>query len=230
MALTSQQSLALYGTPAYTGWGETEAMYDARNKGLSGGGSGSGYNFNFEDEVDKAFNELGTYYSQLLDEARGDVNLALSRLQEDYDTGKRFRIQNFEQSKQAIDIAQEAFSTDADKAFKTLATRQLARGINRTSAFAPTEGKGIADTETNLLTQDINRGQQQIGLRRSALDTQFTQEGELADTNLARNKVDLPQKLSRYERDLEDQRKKEAGSLALSRQQRAYQRFEAGLV
>lgn len=42
MALTAQQSQQLYGTPAYTGWGETEAMYDARNKGLSGGGGSSG--------------------------------------------------------------------------------------------------------------------------------------------------------------------------------------------
>lgn len=33
MALSREQSLAMYGTPAYTGWGETEAMYDAREHG-----------------------------------------------------------------------------------------------------------------------------------------------------------------------------------------------------
>ncbi len=229
MALTSQQSIALYGTPAYTGWGETEASYDAKAKGLSSGGASSG-GFNFEAEVDKAFNDLGTYYGQLLDEAQGDVNKALSRLQEDYDTGKRFRMQNFELAGKAIDLAQEAFSTDATKAYKTLEDRQLARGISRSSMFDPSGAKGIADTENQLLGQDISQGQKQIDLRKEAGQTSFDQSGELADINLAREKTDIPEQFDRYKTDLEEQRKKEAGSLALSRQQRAYQRFEAGLV
>jgi hypothetical protein len=230
MALNRQQSIQLYGTEAYTGWGETEAMYDARDKGLSGGGNGNGGEFNFESEVDKAFNELGGYYTQLLDEAQGDLNLALSRLQEDYDTGKRFSMQNFEQAGKAIDLAQEAFSTDADKAFRQLKTSQLARGINRQSAFDPNGGKGIADVEAGRLKEDVASGQENLDLRKQNLDINFEQGNQLADTSLARSKVDMPTEFNRYKRDLEDRRKKEAGQLALSRQQRAYDRFESALI
>jgi hypothetical protein len=232
MSLTKDQSLSLYGTEKYTAWGEAEAAADAKAKGLTGGSitSSNDSNFDFALEVDKAFNELGTYYTSLLDEAGGDLNLALSRLQEDYDTGKRFRLQNFEQSSKAIDLAQESFSTDADKAFKTLENSQLAKGISRGSMYDPSGAKGIADVETELLNKNIGLGQENIDLKRTGLDTEFTQANTLADTTLARNQVDMPEKYNRYKRDLEEQRKLEAGQIATSREQRAYNRFESALV
>lgn len=227
MALTSQQSIQLYGTPAYTGWGETEASYDARSKGLTGNAGGV---LSFDAEVDKAYSDLGSYYSQLLDDAQGDLNKALSRLQEDYDTGKRFRIQNFEMGGKAIAIAQEAFSQDARQAYKTLETRQLARGISNKSMYDPSGDRGIADVEQQNLGADISRGQRQIDLRKEAQQTSFDQTGALADIGLQRAKTDLPQEFDKYKTNLEEERRFKSGQLALSRQQRAFQRFEAGLV
>lgn len=231
MALTSQQSIAQYGTPAYTGWPELEASNDARAKGLSGGGSGgSGYNFNFEQEVDKAFEELGGYYGKLLDEANGDLNKALARLQEDYDTGKRQKMASFNLSTEARNLAQESFSTDANQAYRTLATRQLARGINRKSAFAPNGGLGIADVEQQRLAKQIAGGQAQLDLQEKGQKLAFDQSGEIADIGLKRAQIDLPEDFNRYKTGIEEERKVKAGELALSREQRAYQRFEAGLI
>lgn len=227
MALTSQQSVQLYGTPAYTGWAELEASYDARKKGLSGNANGIP---TFEQEVDKAFEELGGYYSQLLEETKGDLNKALLRLEEDYNTGKRQKMASFNLTQEAQKLAQDSFSNDAEQAFKTLRTRQLERGISRTSMFQPEGGLGIADTENAELTGDINRGQQSLDLQKKAGELQFAQSGELADTSIARAREDIPLQQQRFERDLVEERKKAAGDLALSRQQRAYQRFEAGLI
>lgn len=229
MTLTREQSQKLYGTDAYTAWGETEAAADARAKGISGGGS-NGYNFNFESEVDKAFEELGTYYNRIIDEAGGDLNKALSRLQEDYDTGKRFREQNFNLNNKAMLLAQDSFAKDTTQAFKTLQTRQLARGINRGSAFDPGGAKGIADTENALLAGNVAKGQAGLDLNRESAQLGMDQQGELADTNLKRGQTDLPVQFDRFKKNAEEERKYKAGELALSRQQRAHQRFEAGLV
>ena len=229
MALTSQQSQELYGTVAYTGWPELEASNDARAKGLGGGG-GDSFNFNFEQEVDKAFEELGTYYGRLLDEAQGDLNKALLRLQEDYDTGKRQKMASFNLSNEAHTLAQESFSRDANQAYRTLATRQLARGINRASAFAPNGELGIADIEKQRLGEQISGGQQQLGLQKRGQQLAFDQSGEIADIGLKRAQTDLPEDFNRYKTGLAEERKVKAGELALSREQRAYQRFEAGLV
>lgn len=229
MALSRQQSISLYGTEAYTGWGETEAQYDARSKGRTGNGG----QLSFESEVDKAYSELGNYYTQLLDEAKGDINLALARLEEDYNTGKRFRLQDFTRNKQIIDLAQEAFSTNADEAFRTLKTNQLKRGINRASAFDPNGQNGalgIADVENQRLRGKVDLGQREIDLRGEGLSDNFEQTEELAATDLARSQVDLPKKLSRFEKDIEDERRQRAGGMALSRQQRAFDRFEASLI
>lgn len=228
MSLTREQSQQLYGSDRYTAWGETEAAADARAKGLTGGGSSFG--FDFEAEVDKAFNELGSYYDYIITEAKGDMNRALARLEEDYKTGKRQRMESFNLTKEAQGLAQDAFATDADKAYKTLATRNLARGINRTSAFAPTEGRGIADVEQNKLAADINRGQQGLDLNKKSSQLALDQSSELADLSLTRGQEDLPREFTRFEKTQQENRKRDAGELALSRQQRAYQRFEASLI
>lgn len=228
MALTRDQSLQLYGTDRYTAWGEVEATADAKAKGLSGGGGSGG--FNFEAEVDNAFNELGAYYDFILNEAKGDMNRALARLEEDYNTGKRQRMASFSLTKEAQTLAQDAFATDAQKAYKTLADRNLARGISRTSAFAPTEGRGIADEEEALLKSDVERGQKRLALGEKSSQLEFDQSGELMDTSFGRVREDVPREFERFSKEQEEQRKRDAGELALSRQQRAYQRFEADLI
>ena len=42
MALTRDQSIQLYGTEAYTAWGEAEAAADTKAKGITGGGGSNG--------------------------------------------------------------------------------------------------------------------------------------------------------------------------------------------
>jgi len=47
MGLSREDALRLYGTEAYTGWGETEAAADAKAKGITSGSGSSGYGFDF---------------------------------------------------------------------------------------------------------------------------------------------------------------------------------------
>lgn len=229
MSLSREQSINLYGSDRYTGWGEVEAAADAQATGRTGGG-GNSFGFNFEAEVDKAFNELGKYYDFILTEAEGDLNRALARLEEDYTTGKRQRMESFNLTKEAQALAQDAFSTNAESAYRTLATRNLQRGISRQSAFDPTGGRGIADVEEKRLADRIGMGQSELDLREKGQDLQFNQSGELLDTQYERISEDLPRDFERFKREKEEQRKIDAGNLALSREQRAFQRFESGLT
>lgn len=82
MALSTEQSLQLYGTPAYTGWGETEAAADAKAKGLTAPGSGiSGLAGSlisgFESDVDK-------YVNDLIGFANEDYNFAAKWIEDNY--------------------------------------------------------------------------------------------------------------------------------------------------
>lgn len=221
MALTSQQSLSLYGTPAYTGWGETEAMYDARAKGLTGSGGGApvpSFNFDFVKEAEKAYGELGPYYDRLLRESQGDTTKAISRLTEDYDRGLRFKQQD---TQEALLSSQRA----AGEARQAQTTSELGRGISTRSAYGG-EGNtalGIADTERADLEARVLANEQNInqGLSR------YTEEANLQKT---RGVTDYTEAQRRREAELERERRLESSNLANLRGERAYNRYSSTLI
>lgn len=231
MALTREQALSQYGTEAYTGWGEVEAAADARAKGITAPSSGGGgFNFDWAAQTDKAYEDLGAYYNRILDESNGDINIALSRLQEDYTTGKRYREQDYQLSNEARQLAQQGLSANATELLNANQRNLLRRGVSRQSAFDPTGGIGIGDVQTQKVQQDINRAQEQMDLGNKQTDITFERAGQTADLALARGQEDLQRQKERTALELERQRKLEANQLATTRAQRAFQRFESGLV
>lgn len=216
MALTSQQSLQLYGTPAYTGWGETEAMYDARNKGLSGGGASGGFNFDFNGEAKKAYDELGSYYDRILKESKGDLNKAMSRLVEDYDTGIRLK-------KEDVAIARQQLGIQQDQTNKIGVDNALARGIYQKSAYDPSGGYGIQDQAQKL-------NDQQFATQNAAIDTNLNRYTDAAGLARTRTETDLTEGQKRNEFNLEQSRRTEAGQMANERATRALTRYNAALI
>ena len=52
----------------------------------------------FKQFYDQAYQELAPYYKQLLDEAGGDLNMALTNLETGYKTGVRIKVEDFQNS------------------------------------------------------------------------------------------------------------------------------------
>ena len=119
--VTEEESIAKYGTTAYTGWGKTEADADFRAKGGTpgGGGDGAANDFaslfaqsvasptelpplktkTFEEYEALALEELRPYYERILKEEGGDVERAKLRIGEDYDRGVRISREDYETAK-----------------------------------------------------------------------------------------------------------------------------------
>jgi len=231
-AMTSKGHSVETAKAAIAGRGYEDLAREYLGAGATGTGS-TAFSFDLEAEIEKAYEELGEYYNEILEESKGDMNLALSRLAEDYETGKRFRRQDFTLSQEAIDIAQEDYSQDAQRARRNLRDIQLARGITRQSAFEPVKdqgGLGIADVERQRLEKGIGLGEQRLDLRRRGLETNLEQSEELARLEKQRLETDIPEKQKRYERDISRARKLEAGDIATQRYQRAFQRFQTELL
>lgn len=80
MGLSAQQSQSMYGTPAYTGWGEAEAAADARAKGRSAGSS-SGYSGSLLSQMGGSVDK---YVQDLIDFANEDYNFAAKWIEDQY--------------------------------------------------------------------------------------------------------------------------------------------------
>lgn len=204
----TRDELIAAGYGGYAGWSDPEAGNDfAAGHGAGkwtgttgGGGAGGSFNFDYEGEVNKAYGELGTYYDRILKEARGDVDLAVARMIEDYETGNRRRLEDV------------GFATENIE--RNTRSNALARGLYQQSAYGT--GFGIPDQERVRRTQEVQRTAD-----RSLLDSTTAKD---------RRQTDLKTELQRREFDLEQKRRQEAADLASQRESRAFSRFSAGLV
>jgi hypothetical protein len=185
---------------------------DYQNKMAQGGSNNGTFNFDYVKAATDAYGELGVYYDRILKESQGDLNLALSRLTEDYDRGVRIKTEDTTTANQATTQSNQA--------------NALARGIYQKSLFdpfnqnpaTPTAGMGLADlaNPNNPYGQTINQS-----------NTNLNRYKEDATITLNRNKVDLPEKQRRYAADLEQQRRTEAASMAETRGQRALTKYQS---
>lgn len=181
-------------------------------------GAGGVFNFDFAAEAQKAYGELGLYYDRILKEARGDVNKALSRLNQDYETGVRYKMEDIASEGQALD-------REAQSSQQNLIAQMLSRGLYRQSAFqAPgednTKGYGIADIKRAQLNEVV-------GQKRQLLDRSLSRYLETEGLNKERTTEDLNTELSRKEFELEQNRRKESADMANQRGDRAYQKYLA---
>lgn len=211
------QDLVNAGYVGYQGWPDLEAANDfaaTGGKGKEGGGGAIGFDFVAESE--KAYGEMGPYYSRLLSESQGDLNTALSRLVEDYETGERYIKQEEANVQRAREVAQK-------EGTQNVTDNALARGLYQKSVADPSGGMGIPDTEQKELEDEL--------ARRGDITAQgFARQREQSLLGKTRRETDLKKNQSRYEFDLEQQRRKEAAELAGSREARAYNRYNAQLV
>jgi len=189
--------------------------------GEGGGGGGvPSFSFDYEAEAQKAYGELGPYYDRILKESRGDLNLALARLSEDYERGARFK-------REDTGVARQALATQEERGKEDIVSNALARGLYQKSAFeTPTQqaqptGFGIPDVNLARLEQDI-------GVRKQGIETDLSRYLETTGVGKARKEFDLPEQQRRDEFEAEQRRRKEAGELSNLRGDRAYQKFVAG--
>lgn len=188
MALTTEQSVSLYGTPAYTGWGEVEAAADHQANPtkfantVSTPAINNGYQPVTAPDVTKIYSEIfeksKPYYIQLLKESDGDMNRAKAILVEDYKKGVR-------EAKEKNAIETEAtqqqlkadlktmgidFQTDQETIIDSLNKRGMAVGqmgpngefnVLQKSEITPT-----TDTTSTIATpvnQNLGRGATELG-------------------------------------------------------------------
>lgn len=220
------QDLVNAGYYGYQGWGDAEAQADynatggAGKYGGGGGGGGSGggvpsFNFDYVAEAEKAYGELGAYYTRILSEAQGDTTKALARLTQDYETGLRFR-------REDVAFQQKGLDTRSQQADRSAVNNALARGIFQKSAYDPSGGMGIADTMRTEAQQPINRAREQLLTGQQRYEEQSL-------LNKTRRTEDLQEAQRRREFQLEQERRRQAGELANQRGQMAYQKFSSGL-
>lgn len=72
MALSRDQSIALYGTEAYTAWDENSALEDAKKKGLVGAGGGTSQQYG------------GDFASQYVDSIQSEINRQAEFIQKQF--------------------------------------------------------------------------------------------------------------------------------------------------
>lgn len=143
------------------------ARYDRE---LSGGlspqqqaGMGMPFAFDYEQEAQKAYGELGTYYDRLIREYKGDVNKILSRMVEDYETGKRVR-----------NTAMEQAATGAR-------TQALSRGLYQKSLYNPDLGYGVSQQliDKSQVPYKEQASQSDLALKRKKEDIATEEERKL---------------------------------------------------
>lgn len=235
MGLSSQQSVQLYGSDRYTGWGETEAAADAKSKGIAAPMPGS-FNFDYEAEAKKAYGDLGEYYDRILKESKGDVNLALSRMKEDYERGARIRKEDLTANLSDADRAEQEAQRQNKLQRSGVVDNALARGLYQKSAFdpntQPTEeltGFGIPQTNMGNVIAGQQYDTQGRAIARNRLLLGDTRASEQADLGYSRGTVDINRAQTRFEAEQERQRRLEAAQLAETRGNRALSKWQASI-
>lgn len=103
----------------------------------------------FKDFYDKAYTELAPYYKQLLDEAGGDLNVALTNLDRDYQTGTRTKVEDFISSMDTLGVIMPKEQTSLQG---NLNKRGIA--LTETSNGLQYAGGGQAKNELMSLNED----------------------------------------------------------------------------
>ena len=194
----------------------TNGEEPGQGQATQGGGTPSipTFNFDYEKAAQEAYGELGAYYDRILKESQGDLTLALSRLTEDYDRGLRIKKEDTATSQQ--DLAQTE-----KLAQRRVQDNALARGLYQNSVTGA-EGKGIPD-------QDLIEAMYPINRQRENVDLNLRRYEEGQKTGKTRTEQDLRTRQERYEYDQEQNRRKEAASIANDRGSRAFNRFQTSL-
>ncbi len=170
-----------------------------------------------------AYDALAPYYSKLLTEAQGDVNLALQNLQTDYNTGTRYAnedlarttTQTQENLQGTLESLGLQFTGEKQNLLDTLNKRGMAvtEDPNSPSGLATaTQGRG--GYEMGLLSQDQQLRQEatQRAAQQTLQNAGVSQQRSLesAQTTLTRGEQSQAQTQRNYQEQLDTQRRQEA--------------------
>jgi hypothetical protein len=238
----------LMAAGGYKGWDPSSAWADfqatgggdqirAVTGGDGGGGSSSGsvpaFNYDYAKAATDAYGELGPYYTKLLTDSKGDINLALSRLMEDYDTGVRNKTQ-------AANVAQTAQDTTQNSVERNIVDNANSRGLYTRSLDDPTQAAPIGPAVPGLpavksggfgiADQNLEEANTRYGADTAARNTDLTNYVDLygpTGVDRQRAQTDAATNITRKTEDLDQQRKTEAGDMANTRGSQAYQNYLA---
>lgn len=221
--------------------------------GSSGGGGGSmpSFSFDYEGEAKKAYGELGAYYNRVLQWAEGDMNKALARLTQDYETGVRIKKEDTALAKSDIDSAQKEsarlLGIARTEAKNNVIGNANARGLLQRSNFDTanaTMPSDVIDADSkqtmngfgiptenfnktqNPLLQSFAYGTEGRTNQSKRLDTGLTRYTDEATLSKTRGEEDAKSEMERFKFEQEQQRRVEAAQMANERGQRAFQQFQ----
>lgn len=156
--------------------------------------------------IKRAMEELTPYYTQLLKEADGDVNLAKQRLEEDYKLGVRVAKEDLESNlaRLGITFTQEANTMRDNLNKRGIALTQTTPGVAGRTTYA---GGGQPQTELSQLTEDQR-------LRKEAEDRTAQRAAESAGIKKQRGTEDVTRQDQLYREELQRQKEEQAVSRA----------------
>ena len=196
--------------------------------GGGGGGSIPTFDFDYAAEAQKAYGELGVYYDRILRESEGDLNLALSRLVEDYDRGIRIKKEDTGFQQETIDQQQAEADRQRALAERRAGVNIQKRGLAQKSLFDPFGGIGLGQRTLDetvapyaYAATQRNRNKQQLALGLNRFEGQYGPSGYAR----GRATTDTATKIERNKFKLEQERRKESGDIANQRGALAYQKF-----
>lgn len=198
------------------------AATQGQGKG-GGGGGGGGYpqfSFDWVAAEREALEKLTPYYVQKLTEAKGDVNLAKKRMEEDYSQGRRYREEDLE-----TQLAEE-------KRLREEEFRGTTGGLNKRGILfgqiplgEQTSKAPYSDVAQRWFLNPLSEKQ---AARKLAIERAIGRQGEIAETTKKRGVEDIDIAFPRYERELGEEKKEKAvlGMAPIS-YQREYGKYQA---
>ena len=192
------------GYVGYRGWSDVGAANDfaatgGAGKAPGGGGDGGGggnagtapFQFDWEQAEIDALEKLRPYYEEVLEEANFDIDRAKKIMEEDYQSGTRYREEDLRVEQEGFALAEPRESSG------------LLEDLNRRGFLKST----VRTKDEALLTENQQR-------RREAVERATRRRQEIAGTERKRGIEELDIKLPRYTRDLGEEKKERAVSLA----------------
>lgn len=136
-----------------------ETRYQQLLKSSGGSGAGGFSVPNYQKYYDQAYNDLQAYYARILQEERGDVEMAKRRLMEDYQRGNRITMEDY--TRELATAEEQAGASTQELAFRTgqerrgVETDLLQRGISQGGVAGQVRGE--QKTSEQLRQEAIDR-------------------------------------------------------------------------
>jgi len=178
------------------------------------------FNFDWTAARQQAYDELTPYYSQKLNLAKGDVELAKKYIQEDYDRGLRYASEDYGQSsaEETIKSGQETLSAQGEANKRGVLVGQIPTG--QETSKAPT-----SEYYSKFIGAPMEQGQQ---LRQQAIKRALSRQTEAAGISKVRGSDEQDRKWRDTQLDIEQEKREKANTqMAPLKYQEAYSKYRA---